>query len=94
MPPSSLKKYIVKETALFTGLLFVGLVIVPIAIYAVGKIVFGEYSGQGYSDFFGTLSSKIRSGNGVAWYLVLSPYIGWQLLRLLAIGWRKAGSKR
>jgi len=68
--------------ALFTGLLFVGLVLMPIAIYWVGQNVLGEYGGQGYSDFFGTLSAKVRGGDPVSWFFVLSPYLAWQLLRL------------
>lgn len=80
-----------KELALFFGLLFVGLVIMPIAIYQVGQSVFGDYGGNGYADFFGTLARKIRGGDAVAWFLVLSPYLGWQMLRLLHFGWRAIG---
>ena len=61
----------------------------PIAIYWVGQNVFGEYGGQGYSDFFGTLSTKIRGGEFVAWLFVLSPYLAWQLLRLTSFAWRR-----
>jgi len=84
-----LKQRILKEAALFTGLLFVGLVLMPIAIYWVGQNVFGEYGGQGYSDFFGTLSTKIRGGEFVSWFFVLSPYLAWQLLRLTSFAWRR-----
>lgn len=57
----------------------------------MGRAVFGEYGGAGYSDFFGTLSGKIRSGDLVAWFLVLSPYLLWQCVRLIAFGWRAVG---
>ena len=80
-----------KELALFFGLLFVGLVLLPIGIYQVGQSVFGDYGGSGYADFFGTLSRKVRSGDIVACFLVLSPYLGWQTLRLLHFGWRAIG---
>ena len=60
----------------------------PIVIYWVGQNVFGAYGGQGYSDFFGNLSEKIRSGDTVAWFLVLSPYLIWQCLRLTVLAWR------
>lgn len=79
-----------KEVALFVGLLFVGLVLMPIAIYLVGGKVFGAYGGYGYGDFFGTLSGKIRAGDAVAWFLVLAPYLAWQILRLTWHGWRLA----
>ena len=77
-----------KEAALFAGLLFFGLGILPIAIWFVGKAVFGDYGGMGYGDFFGTLTGKIRGGDLVAWFLVLSPWLVWQIGRLMALGWR------
>lgn len=83
-----------KELALLTGFLFFGLVIMPVVIYYVGQAVFGSYGGHGYGSFFGTLTSKITSGDYVAWFLVLSPYLGWQILRLLAFAWRKSGQDR
>ena len=84
----------VRETALLTGLLFLGIVIMPVAIYLVGQAVFGAYAGHGYADFFGTLSGKLRMGDGVAWFLVLSPYLIWQSLRLMAAAWRFVGGNR
>ena len=62
----------------------------PIAIYAVGRNVFGAYGNLGYGSFFGVLSEKIRNGDVVAWFLVLSPYLAWQCLRLTAFAWRAA----
>ena len=88
--PSPLLKTLRKEAVLFTGLLFVGIVILPIVIWMVGKVVFGEYGGAGYGDFFGTLSAKLRAVDAVAWFLVLSPWLAVQLLRLAALGWRLA----
>jgi len=90
----SLKQIAVKEAALFFGLLFLGFVLMPVAIYLVGQEVFGDYSGYGYADFFGTLSGKIRAGEPVAWFLVLSPYLAWQTLRLTIFGWRSASASR
>lgn len=81
-------KVIRKEAGLFIGLLFVGLVLLPIAVYSVGQNIFGDYGGHGYGQFFATLSGRIRDGDAVAWFLVLSPYLGWQTLRLMALGWR------
>ncbi len=71
-------------------MLFLGLVFLPIAIWFVGNAVFGTYGGTGYSDFFGSLSSRIRSGDAVAWFLVLSPWLGVQVVRLALAGWRHA----
>ena len=89
--PVLLKKSVLKELGLFVGLLFVGFVLMPVAIFWVGQSLFGSYGGQGYGDFFGTISEKIRHGNGVAWFLVLSPYLVWQCLRLTVAAWRYAG---
>jgi hypothetical protein len=80
-----------KEIGLLLGLLFIGLVVMPIATFIVGEQLFGAYGGRGYSDFFGTLSGKIRTGDLVAWFLILSPYLAWQTVRLTALGWQLAG---
>jgi hypothetical protein len=63
---SNLSTLLKKEAAVFLVLLLIGLVLLPICIWFVGNAVFGAYDGAGYSDFFGTLSGKIRSGNPVA----------------------------
>jgi hypothetical protein len=81
-----------KELALLTVLLFLGLAVMPLIIYNVGQAVFGTYGGLGYGDFFGTLSTKVRTGDIVAWFLILSPYFGWQCLRLMIFAWRHIGS--
>jgi hypothetical protein len=88
--PESLKQTARKELALFVGFLFFGFVLMPAALYLIGQDVFGEYGGRGYGDFFGTLSAKIRGGEKVAWFFVLSPYLAWQILRLTRYGWRLA----
>ena len=80
--PSPLLITVKKEAALLAGFLFFGLVILPILIWFVCKAVFCAYGGAGYADFFGTLSGKIRAGDLVAWFLVLSPWLALQLIRL------------
>lgn len=91
-PPTEFRRIATKELALLSGFLFLGLVIVPLLIYPVGQSVFGDYGGAGFGDFFGRLGSKIRQGDLSAWFLVLAPYLGWQCLRLMVLGWRAAGS--
>ncbi len=85
----SFRQRITAEAGLFVGLLFVGFVLVPIAIYFLGGSVFGEYGGNGYSEFFGSLSGKVRNGDRVSWFLILSPYLAILVLRMLAWGWRR-----
>jgi hypothetical protein len=89
--PSLLLKIAKKEAAILAGLLFIGLVILPILIWFVGQAVFGAYGGAGYVEFFGTLSGKIRAGDLVAWFLVLAPWLALQLIRLAVFGWRLVG---
>jgi hypothetical protein len=86
--PPVLGKILKKEALLLFGLLFFGLAVLPVAIWFVGDAVFGAYGGSGYSEFYGELSSKIREGDIVAWFLVLSPWLVWQSVRLMALGWR------
>ncbi|MDH3265470.1 MAG: hypothetical protein OEM25_00770 [Gammaproteobacteria bacterium] len=83
-----------RELALFLGLLFAGFVLVPVPIYLVGQNVLGEFGGNGYGDFFGTLSAKIRGGDLVAWFFVLAPYFAWQVMRLTLRAWRAANKVR
>lgn len=82
------KNLVTRELALTLVLLLIGLVLVPLAIYLVGQVVFGDYGESGFSRFFRTISQKIRSGDLVTWFLVLSPYLGWQCLRLMRYAWR------
>lgn len=89
----SVRKAITREAALLLGFLLLGLVLLPVAIYIVGQAIFGDYGGGSYGHFYSDLSSRIRSGDGAAWFLVLSPYLGWQTLRLVALGWRSAGRR-
>ena len=88
MPQGSLKKTVLRETALFLALLLAGLVLLPIAIYWIGPHVLGEFGGHGFSDFYGSLGARIRTGELAAWFLVLSPYLAIQVLRLTLHGWR------
>ena len=95
MDQGTFKQTALKETALLVGLLFIGFVIMPIAIYWIGPRVLGEFGGYGYSDFFGGLSARIRGGDLVAWLFVLSPYLVWQILRITLFAFRaSSGEKR
>jgi len=87
----TLKSTALRELALFLVLFFIGLVILPILIYFVGSAMFGEYSGSGFSDFYQMLHGELRAGELVVWFLMLSPYVAWQLLRLTLSGFRRAG---
>lgn len=89
-PPVSLKKRVERELALTLLLFLTGLVLLPIAIYLVGDAVFGAYAGAGFSGFYSDLHEELRNGQAVVWFLVLSPYLGWQLLRLTFLVFRRS----
>lgn len=89
--PHSVRKIIVREAALLLGFVFIGLVLLPLAIYLVGQVIFGDYGGGSYGHFFSDLNGRVRAGDAAAWFLVLSPYLGWQTLRLIGLAWRVAG---
>lgn len=93
MPKSdrSVKDRFLKETALLGGLLLAGLVLLPVAIYVVGRSVFGAYAGAGFADFYQTLHLDFRAGEPAAVFLLLSPCIVWQLLRLALWWFRRSG---
>ena len=89
--PNRRTGFLKKEAAIFLAMLFLGLIILPVAIWFVGNVVFGDYGGAGYGDFFGNLTLRIVSGNLAAWFLVLSPWLTLQAVRLALAGWRHAG---
>jgi hypothetical protein len=90
---ASVRKMITREAALLLGLLLVGLLLLPVAVYLVGQAIFGDYGGGSFGHFFSELSGRIRAADPAAWFLVLSPYLGLQTLRLVAVAWRAAGRR-
>jgi hypothetical protein len=86
-------KIIQRELVLLLILLPVGLLLLPAAVYIVGSAIFGEYGGSGFGGFFGMLMGELQSGEPAVWFLVLSPYIVWQLLRLTLGAVRAAGNR-
>jgi hypothetical protein len=78
-----------REIAIAAALFAAGLLLLPPAIYWVGRQVAGDYAGgsgplalanQIWADFMGL--------EPAAWLLVLSPYLLLQLLRLIGRAWR------
>tara|TARA_Y100000389_G_scaffold198646_1_gene235537 strand:+ start:6957 stop:7259 length:303 start_codon:yes stop_codon:yes gene_type:complete len=83
-----------KETLLICVFLFVSLLVLPIVIYIVGESVFGSYAGNSFTDFFIGLIKKFFSGNYVTWLLIMSPYLGWQILRLSIYLWKSLNQNK
>ncbi|HLU06571.1 MAG TPA: hypothetical protein VKZ91_08445 [Woeseiaceae bacterium] len=80
-----------REAAWLAGLLFAGVVILPLSIYVVGRAVFGEYGAGTLGDFYADLLGKFMDGEPAVWFLLLSPYLLWQLCRLTFRAFRRTG---
>ncbi len=91
MLSDSLKKNLRKELVLFLVLTLFGVLVLPLLVYLVGQLVFGAYEQGGFGTFYGTLHGRFRAGEGAVWFLLFSPYIVWQLLRVTVRGFRAAG---
>ena len=81
-----------REAIIGAGLLLFGVLLLPLAVFLVGKTVFGVYAGDGYMDFFSQLFAKLVDLDKAAWVLVLSPYLALQIARLAILGWRKTAT--
>ncbi len=93
MASTKLSKHpVAREALLFVVLAIAGVVLLPLAVFYVGDAVFGSYGGDGFGEFFESLLGKLGRADRFAWLLVLSPYIVVQVLRIMAMGWRIAGS--
>jgi hypothetical protein len=88
------RPWIRRELILAGVLLPIGFFVLPVAIYFTGQALLGDYSqegagvGQLYADIFGDLATGFLP----AWALVLSPWLGIQLLRLAAIPMKRKRS--
>ena len=74
IPAKKGKKIFGRQTVFFLWMLAGGLLLLPAAVYLVGKSVFGEYGGTGFTEFYSTLYSKLLSGNLSVWFLVPVSY--------------------
>ena len=82
-----------REAVISLALILAGLILVPVAIWFVGKNVFGGYDGDGFGGFYAELIARLGSGSAVAWFLVLSPLIGVIVIRLTIAAFRAVSSK-
>ena len=82
-----------RESVLFLWMLVGGMSLLPAAVYIVGRLIFGEYGGTGFTAFYGTLYSELLSGAPSVWFLVLTPYLIWRLLKLTWRAFKIAGGR-
>lgn len=94
MSSGPLTKSVQREVALLLALVLFGFVVVPVIIYWLGPRALGDFGGIGFGDFFGSVSERVRSGDGAAWFFILAPYLAIQVLRLTWFASRAAGQRR
>jgi len=70
-----------REILLFLSLFLVGIAVLPAVVFSVGGLIFGDYGTTGFSGFYGTLHSELRSLDIAAWTLVLAPYLSIAFIR-------------
>ena len=77
-----------REIAIAAALFAAGLLVLPPAIYWVGRQVAGDYGGAGPLAFADQIWADFMQLEPAAWLLVLSPYLLLQLVRLIGRTWR------
>lgn len=88
MPASPSRRTLRRELVFDVGLLLFGVLLLPVAVFLVGQLVFGPYEGSGYGEFYSALLGRLVGGDFAAWFLVLSPLLVVLGLRAVAWGWR------
>lgn len=71
-----------KGLLVFGALFLCGLLLVPCLIYLVGQGIFGAYADGNLLAFLAAYFTRVLGADLSAWFLVLSPYLLWQTLRL------------
>ena len=82
------KSFLLRESIVAAVLLLIGALLVPVAVYQTGMLIFGEYGGGTMGDFLARFYADLGSG-GALWLLVLAPYLAYLLLRLGLWGIRR-----
>jgi hypothetical protein len=93
MSPPDFRRSLIRELIVDLGLVLAGLLLLPIAVYFVGQLVFGPYEGEGYAGFFTAVTDRLGGGEASAWFLVLSPLILVSILRSAWWGWQRTATR-
>lgn len=59
-----------------------GLLVLPFLVYTVGQFIFSDFAGGDFKAFFAEIHDLLKRGNLYVWFLVLSPYLVLQTLRM------------
>jgi hypothetical protein len=93
MSPPDFRRSLLRELVVDAGLVVAGLLLLPVAVYFVGQVVFGAYEGDGYAGFFSAVTDRLQGGEASAWFLVLSPLILVSILRGTWWGWQLSAGR-
>lgn len=78
-----------RELSIAAGLLALGLIALPFAIYFVGQRLLGDYEGPGALGLAENIWLDLLALHPLTWLLVLTPYGIVQLARLMRRIWRR-----
>ena len=90
--PRGFRRWLRREAIILAVMLSIGLLL-PIAVFYTGQVLLGEYSetGAGLGHLYGTVFSDLAAGSPFAWALILGPWLGILLIRVL---WWPLGRRR
>lgn len=71
---------LLRESMLALSAVAFGMFCLPGLIYLVGAQLIGDYDG-GVGGFYLSLADALAAANGLAWFLLFSPYLMLMLLR-------------
>jgi hypothetical protein len=77
-------RWLRREAIIFAVMMLVGLLL-PIAIFHTGTLLLGEYTatGEGVRHLYGDIFADLFAGSLFAWLLILGPWLGILMLRIL-----------
>ena len=77
-------RWLRREAIILAVMLLVGLLL-PIAVFYTGQVLLGEYTdtGDGVRHLYASVFADLGDGVPLAWALILGPWLGLLLLRVL-----------
>lgn len=83
-------RWLRREAIILLVMLLVGLLL-PLAVFYTGQILLGEYTdtGDGVRHLYGSVFADLVNGVPFAWLLILGPWLGILLLRVLWLPLRR-----
>jgi len=64
-----------KKIIIFILFFLIGLLLLPLLLFAINDFIFGKYTGNGFVGFYNDYFHLMQKGNLAAWFISLSPYL-------------------